>query len=615
MNPEYDYLFKLLLIGDSGVGKSCLLLRFADDTYTESYISTIGVDFKIRTIELNGKTVKLQIWDTAGQERFRTITSSYYRGAHGIIVVYDVTDQDTFNNIKQWLQEIDRYACESVNKLLVGNKSDMTDKKVVDYTTAKVEYADGLGIPFLETSAKSSHNVEDAFLLMAQEIKVLFIPCSLSVTHFCPSLGAYRHKHYSLYWKTFCQSWSGKVAMGHLRNQVAPDFSYRLPNNKKQKSSVQDDEDSLLEADLNVRKQDKRKVCTEGYESDSSNEGFHRVSKRESSANEADNGDIDMFEENTHIHSENRDIYTENGKKNGESARIYSENILKKTPRFIELHEIEGQDFTSTQEFVDILDEDDEDDNDFDPELGASGRKKNPPKIEAFNMKTDFEEGRFDEHGNYIRNAPDLNSKHDIWLEGIKRSDIIKAREAMEKKEWERQQQNAEEELTLENMYGKLLGLLETGESVLEALQRLGGGLMQKKRWTNKNKKNLQEQIDTKKCKEMEKKHREIEQITELADKLMQRGHSEIYDMTREMIAREYQKETGNVWKNLGKKEEDPKYEYRWEGKDQVYGPYERHQIGDWYKQGFFTEQKIEIRKQGDQVFRALEYFGFSSMV
>nr|AGC10822.1 Rab-1 [Eriocheir sinensis] len=170
MNPEYDYLFKLLLIGDSGVGKSCLLLRFADDTYTESYISTIGVDFKIRTIELDGKTIKLQIWDTAGQERFRTITSSYYRGAHGIIVVYDTTDQESFNNVKQWLQEIDRYACENVNKLLVGNQCDLTHKKVVDYQTAK-EYADSLGIPFLETSAKNATNVEQAFMTMAAEIK------------------------------------------------------------------------------------------------------------------------------------------------------------------------------------------------------------------------------------------------------------------------------------------------------------------------------------------------------------------------------------------------------------------------------------------------------------
>ncbi|KAI1719767.1 ras family domain-containing protein [Ditylenchus destructor] len=148
MNPEYDYLFKLLLIGDSGVGKSCLLLRFADDTYTESYISTIGVDF----------------------ERFRTITSSYYRGAHGIIVVYDITDQDSFNNVKQWLQEIDRYASESVNKLLVGNKCDLTTKRAVETNVAK-EYADQLSIPFLETSAKNSTNVEQAFITMATEIK------------------------------------------------------------------------------------------------------------------------------------------------------------------------------------------------------------------------------------------------------------------------------------------------------------------------------------------------------------------------------------------------------------------------------------------------------------
>ncbi|XP_033141721.1 ras-related protein RABD2c isoform X2 [Brassica rapa] len=195
MNPEYDYLFKLLLIGDSGVGKSCLLLRFADDSYLDSYISTIGVDFvslfhllivyaliilkisfcndnlqKIRTVEQDGKTIKLQIWDTAGQERFRTITSSYYRGAHGIIVTYDVTDQESFNNVKQWLNEIDRYASENVNKLLVGNKCDLTSQKVVSTETAKA-FADELGIPFLETSAKNATNVEEAFMAMTAAIK------------------------------------------------------------------------------------------------------------------------------------------------------------------------------------------------------------------------------------------------------------------------------------------------------------------------------------------------------------------------------------------------------------------------------------------------------------
>ena len=114
--------------------------------------------------------MKLQIWDTAGQERFRTITSSYYRGAHGIIVVYDVTDAESFNNVKQWLSEIDRYANENVNKLLVGNKSDLTSKRAVDYETAKA-FADEIGIPFLETSAKNATNVEQAFMTMAAEIK------------------------------------------------------------------------------------------------------------------------------------------------------------------------------------------------------------------------------------------------------------------------------------------------------------------------------------------------------------------------------------------------------------------------------------------------------------
>ncbi|KAL3537081.1 hypothetical protein ACH5RR_000447, partial [Cinchona calisaya] len=140
-------------------------IQMQDDSYSESYISTVGVAFKIRTVEQDGKTIKLQIWDMAGQERFRTITSSYSRRAHGVIVVYDVTDQESFNNVKQWLNDIDRYASEDVNKILVGNKSDLTDRKVVSYETAKV-FADEMGIPFLGTSAKNATNVEQAFMAM-----------------------------------------------------------------------------------------------------------------------------------------------------------------------------------------------------------------------------------------------------------------------------------------------------------------------------------------------------------------------------------------------------------------------------------------------------------------
>ena len=119
-----DYLFKALVIGDSGVGKSCLLLRFAQDKYEQNYLSTVGVDYYNRTINIDGKRVQLQMWDTAGQERFRTITRSYYRGSQGIVVVYDVTDNATFENVKHWLDEIEKNAGSEVIKLLVGNKSD-----------------------------------------------------------------------------------------------------------------------------------------------------------------------------------------------------------------------------------------------------------------------------------------------------------------------------------------------------------------------------------------------------------------------------------------------------------------------------------------------------------
>ncbi|CAI2376675.1 unnamed protein product [Moneuplotes crassus] len=170
MNPDYDYLFKILLIGNSGVGKSSLLLRFADDTFTDNFMPTIGVDFKIRTLEVDGRTIKLQIWDTAGQERFKTITSSYYKGAHGIIVVYDITDKESFKNIDNWMTEVEKHASENVSRILVGNKCDMDESRQVSTDEGK-ELADQYNIRFMETSAKESSFVEEAFTLMTKEIK------------------------------------------------------------------------------------------------------------------------------------------------------------------------------------------------------------------------------------------------------------------------------------------------------------------------------------------------------------------------------------------------------------------------------------------------------------
>ena len=171
MNPDYDYIFKILLIGDSGVGKSSLILRFVDDTYTDSFTTTIGVDFKVKIVTVGDKTIKLQIWDTAGQDRFRTITSSYYRGAHGIIVVYDIADYSSYCNVQQWIQEIGRYASDDVNKFIVGNKSDLPDdQRQIKFETAK-EYADSIHVPFIETSTKLSVNVDHLFMDFAEQIQ------------------------------------------------------------------------------------------------------------------------------------------------------------------------------------------------------------------------------------------------------------------------------------------------------------------------------------------------------------------------------------------------------------------------------------------------------------
>lgn len=167
---SFDLQIKLLMIGDSGVGKTCLLLRYANDSFSNTFITTIGIDFKIKQLQLGDKRIKLQIWDTAGQERFRTITTSYFRGAQGILLVYDVTDRRTFESLRNWMGQINQHADVSVNKILIGNKCDMENARAVKWEEGKA-LADSYKIQFFETSAKLETNVTDAFVAIASEVK------------------------------------------------------------------------------------------------------------------------------------------------------------------------------------------------------------------------------------------------------------------------------------------------------------------------------------------------------------------------------------------------------------------------------------------------------------
>ena len=170
-DQDYEFIFKVLLLGNSNVGKSSLFLRFVDDIWNDTFVPTIGVDFKIKTFEIDSKKIKMQIWDTAGQERFKNIIASYYRGAHGILLLYDVTDKDSFKNLSNWLIEIEKNASKNVLKVLIGNKSDLEDKRLVSYNQGK-EFADTYGLKFIETSAKKNLNVNEAFETLGRELMI-----------------------------------------------------------------------------------------------------------------------------------------------------------------------------------------------------------------------------------------------------------------------------------------------------------------------------------------------------------------------------------------------------------------------------------------------------------
>jgi len=418
------------------------------------------------------------------------------------------------------------------------------------------------------------------------------------------------------------------------------------------------DEDAILELDEIGRKgpQTKRNaVELDGYETDSSQENFE--ARAEARADAARNGKVkgkskgtakasrdedeaDMFadlEEDFVDGDEEEDGAGEGGKK-------------KKEVRFMEANEIEGQvassksgghvsaDFSLSsgktgKEHESSSDEGDDElrdmmDADMDEEIGAGGKKKHAPKLDAFNMRNEQEEGRFDENGNFVRKAADPFSLHDQWLEGaVTKTDMKRAREAEEKREQERRKRDMEDDAVPSSaLVGRLIVMLEHGETALEALQRLAAAKPKEKKkpkW-QKNKKDEMEvdkEIVPDSTAEIKRKEA-VEAITVAADGLLTRGQTDIYDQERAMLMRQYKRETGEDWIDKEEKEDDvdpsmgaagiaKNWEYRWaDGRDggEHHGPYDGPTMTSWNAAGYFGEG-VEFRQVGtDGWTRSVEF-------
>ena len=168
-NDDYDYLFKLIIIGDSYVGKTNIMSQYIKKEFNENSKSTIGVEFGNKIIKIDDKIIKAQIWDTAGQERYKSITSAYYKGAKGAFIVYDITSKTTFNSVDKWIQDLNLYGDKNLTLLLIGNKSDLEEKRQIKKEDGE-EKAKSFGLGFIETSACTGENIDKAFDILLKEV-------------------------------------------------------------------------------------------------------------------------------------------------------------------------------------------------------------------------------------------------------------------------------------------------------------------------------------------------------------------------------------------------------------------------------------------------------------
>ncbi|KAJ5178782.1 hypothetical protein N7492_001992 [Penicillium capsulatum] len=389
------------------------------------------------------------------------------------------------------------------------------------------------------------------------------------------------------------------------------------------------EEDAVLDADeIGRRGQQVRRnaINLDGYDSDSDNEGFSaRMEEKSKQTREKhDAEDDDMFAE----------LQEEFGAEEIDADEAMRKN--KKSVRFMRDEEIEGQvssskggkamhaDLSKGSDTIDAEDDEEEEeeigeeerakvDEEMDEEVGAGAKKKNAPLLDAFNMSTEQEEGRFDEQGNYLRKAADPDAVYDQWMDGVSKKDIRKAKEAAEKRDAERKEKDRLDDSVLtSDILKTIITHLERGETILEALARLGKGLQRKPKWQNKkkNKKSNADQ-DTEMGEENTEetaRRKAIDALTGAADLLMGRGQPEIYDTEREILTRQYRNETGEEWvdpaqpANAQPEQAPAMWEYRWsdarDGGD-AHGPYDSAMMDSWKNAGYFGEG-VEFRRVGD---------------